>query len=129
MHYDVLIIGAGMSGLAAGIRLAYYDKRVCIVDKHYAYGGLNSYYTLEGREFDVGLHAVTNYSQPDVRAAPLNKLLRQLRLSHDQLDLKPQHFSEIRFPDHRLKFSNDIQMLTDEIAREFPSQGDVFAKL
>ena len=25
--YDTIIIGAGMSGLAAGIRLAYYDYR------------------------------------------------------------------------------------------------------
>ena len=25
--YDTVIIGAGMSGLAAGIRLAYYDQR------------------------------------------------------------------------------------------------------
>ncbi|HAH47971.1 MAG TPA: hypothetical protein DCM07_24575, partial [Planctomycetaceae bacterium] len=30
MTYDSIIIGAGLSGLAAGIRLAYYGKRVCI---------------------------------------------------------------------------------------------------
>ncbi|HEY0947484.1 MAG TPA: FAD-binding protein, partial [Opitutaceae bacterium] len=29
-HYDVAIIGAGMSGLAAGIRLAHFGKKVCI---------------------------------------------------------------------------------------------------
>ena len=42
MHYDVVIIGAGMSGLAAGIRLAYFQKRVLILEKHYAFGGLNT---------------------------------------------------------------------------------------
>ena len=42
--YDTLIIGAGMSGLAAGIRLAYYDQRVCILEQHYSIGGLNSFY-------------------------------------------------------------------------------------
>lgn len=129
MHFDVIIIGAGMSGLAAGIRLAYFEKRVCIVEKHYAYGGLNSYYTLDGREFDVGLHAVTNYVSPDVRAAPLNKLLRQLRLTREEFDLKPQRFSEIRFPNHRLQFSNDIQRLTDEVATTFPDQIDGFKRL
>ena len=30
--YDTVIIGAGMSGLAAGIRLAQYDKRVCSLE-------------------------------------------------------------------------------------------------
>jgi cation diffusion facilitator CzcD-associated flavoprotein CzcO len=29
-HYDVAIIGAGMSGLAAGIRLAHFGRKVCI---------------------------------------------------------------------------------------------------
>ena len=41
--YDTVIIGAGMSGLAAGIRLAYYDQRVCILERHYTIGGLNSF--------------------------------------------------------------------------------------
>ena len=42
MHYDVVIIGAGMSGLAAGIRLAHFEKSVCVLDKHSTPGGLNS---------------------------------------------------------------------------------------
>jgi phytoene dehydrogenase-like protein len=129
MHYDVVIIGAGISGLAAGIRLAYFDKRVCIVEKHHTCGGLNSYYTLDGRNFDVGLHAVTNYVPPDVRGAPLNRLLRQLRLAHDELDLREQRFSEIRFPGRRLRFTNDIEVLTEEIAREFPREIDRFRRL
>ena len=59
--YDTVIIGAGMSGLAAGIRLAYYDQRVCILERHTTIGGLNSFYRLSGRNYDMGLHAVTNY--------------------------------------------------------------------
>ncbi len=135
MHYDALIIGAGMSGLAAGIRLAYFGKSVLIVERHYAYGGLNSYYQLHGREFDVGLHALTNYvpapggtSPPGIRNAPLNKLLRQLRLERDELDLCPQTFSEIRFPERRLRFTNDIAVLTEEVAREFPKAADAFRR-
>ena len=69
-HYDVVIIGAGMSGLAAGIRLAYYDQRVCILERHTTIGGLNSFYRLRGRNYDVGLHAVTNYASPGTRTGP-----------------------------------------------------------
>ena len=66
MKYDAIIIGAGMSGLAAGIRLAMYDKKVCILEQHVISGGLNSYYQRRDPrggliEFDVGLHALTNY--------------------------------------------------------------------
>ncbi len=129
MHYDVVIIGAGMSGLAAGIRLAYFDKRVCIVEKHYAFGGLNSYYTFNGRKFDVGLHAVTNYASPEKRSGPLPKLLRQLRLTREDFDLCPQRYSEIQFPDRRLRFTNDIGVLISEVAREFPGEVDNFRRL
>ncbi|MFH1110229.1 MAG: NAD(P)/FAD-dependent oxidoreductase [Planctomycetota bacterium] len=129
MHYDVVIIGAGMSGLAAGIRLAYFDKRVCIVEKHYAFGGLNSYYRLGGRDFDVGLHAVTNFASPEHRNAPLNRLFRQLRLSRDDFDLCPQRYSEVRFPGRRLRFTNDVKVLVDEVTREFPPDADNFRRL
>ncbi|MBI1826333.1 MAG: NAD(P)/FAD-dependent oxidoreductase [Planctomycetes bacterium] len=129
MDYDVVIIGAGMSGLAAGIRLAHFEKRVCIVERHYAYGGLNSYYKLEGREFDVGLHAVTNFCNPGDRHAPLSKLLRQLRLTRDDFDLRPQHYSEVQFPDQRLRFSNDFQFFTEEVHQKFPREIDGFLRL
>ena len=79
MKYDTLIIGAGLSGLAAGIRLAYYGQSVCILERHTTIGGLNSFYRLRGRNYDVGLHAVTNYAPPGTKTGPLSKLLRQLR--------------------------------------------------
>ena len=129
MHYDVVIIGAGMSGLAAGIRLAYFDRRVCIVERHNVCGGLNSYYVRAGRQFDVGLHALTNFVPPGVKSAPLPKLLRQLRISRDELDLCEQHWSEVRFPDRRLRFSNDFGLLEQQVAETFPRQIDGFRRL
>ena len=128
MDYDAIVIGAGMSGLAAGIRLAQFDLRVCIVERHYNFGGLNSFYTLGGRRFDVGLHALTNFVKPGVRDTPLPKLLRQLRISRDALDLCEQSYSAISFPGRRIRFSNDVQLLIDEIAREFPDETDNFLR-
>lgn len=122
MHYDAIIIGAGMSGLAAGIRLAMYDKKVCILEKHYVLGGLNSFYNIKARKFDVGLHAVTNYVAKNAKGAPLTKLLRQLRIPYDELGLRPQNFSEIVFPGKQLTFTNDFQHLINEIAEKFPKQ-------
>jgi phytoene dehydrogenase-like protein len=127
--YDVIIIGAGMSGLAAGIRLAHYDKRVCILERHYTIGGLNSFYRLNGRDYDVGLHAVTNFSPKGTKRGPLARLLRQLRFKWDDFALAPQIGSTIAFPGARLNFSNDIELLQTEIAREFPSQVDNFQRL
>jgi len=129
MDYDVLIVGAGMSGLAAGIRLAYYGKRVCIVEKHYRVGGLNSFYNLGGRKFDVGLHAMTNYVPKGVKLAPLPKLLRQLKLKAEDFALYPQRMSVIKFPNKTLRFNNDFNFFVQEVVDNFPTQADNFQKL
>ena len=129
MDYDVLIIGAGMSGLAAGIRLAYYDKRVCIVEKHHRVGGLNSFYNLRGRKFDVGLHAVTNYVPKGVKLTPLPKLLRQLKLKREDFALCPQRVSAIKFPDKTLKFNNDLDFFVQDVVDNFTAQADNFQRL
>jgi phytoene dehydrogenase-like protein len=133
--YDAIIIGAGMSGLAAGIRLAMFGKRVVILEKHSIPGGLNSYYQRrnfeEGgvRQFDVGLHALTNFIKKGEKGKPFSKLLKQLRLSWDDFKLKEQTHSVIHFPDAQLKFSNDFELLRSEVHARFPHEVGNFEKL
>jgi len=129
MDYDVLIIGAGMSGLAAGIRLAYYGKSVCVVEKHYRVGGLNSFYNLGGHKLDVGLHAMTNYVPKGVKLSPLPKLLRQLKLKAEDFALCPQRMSAIKFPNKTIRFNNDFGFFVQEVVDNFPRQADNFQKL
>jgi phytoene dehydrogenase-like protein len=127
--YDTIIIGAGMSGLAAGTRLARFGKKVCILERHSAIGGLNSFYRQRGRTYDVALHAVTNFSPKGTRVGPLAKLLRQLRFAWEEWALAPQLGSVIIFPGASLRFSNDISLLESEIRCHFPRQIDNFRRL
>jgi phytoene dehydrogenase-like protein len=129
MSYDVLIIGAGMSGLAAGIRLAYYGKKVCILEKHHRVGGLNSFYSRDGHKFDVGLHAMTNYVPKGTKSTPLPKLLRQLKLKAEDFALCQQCGSAIKFPGKTLRFNNDLNFFVQEVVENFPAQADNFQKL
>ena len=129
MAYDTVIIGAGMSGLAAGIRLAHYDQRVCILERHYAVGGLNSFYRQRGRTLDVGLHALTNYVPKGTKSGPLSRLLRHLRLTWDELALVPQIGSTIAFPDVRMHFNNHFELFVSEVRRFFPKQVDGLMRL
>lgn len=134
-NYDAIIIGAGMSGLAAGIRLAMFDKKVAIVEKHTIAGGLNSYYQRRNkdlggvRKFDVGLHALTNFAIKGERRKPLTKLLKQLRIPYDSLNLQEQSHSLIHFPETILKFTNDFEVLRSDVHAKFPNQKDNFEKL
>src|ERR1017187_1622991 len=116
-QYDVAIIGAGLSGLAAGIRLAHFGKRVCIFERHSSVGGLNSFYSIGGRKYDVGLHAVTNFVPPGVKGTPLGKILRQLRIDREELALRPQKGSRVAFGPG------------GGVATQFPRQAQGFARI
>ena len=127
--YDTIIIGAGMSGLAAGIRLAHFDQRVCILERHDRIGGLNSYFRRHGRNYDVGLHAVTNFTPKGTHRGPMARLLRQLRFAWEDWSLSPQIGSSIVFPGVTLDFSNDFELFEAQVHRHFPRQKDPFRRL
>ncbi len=127
--YDAIIIGAGMSGMAAGIRLAMFGKKTLILEKHTISGGLNSYYRRGKRDLDVGLHALTNFAKAGERKRPLTKLLKQLRIPYDEFQLSQQSYSQIQFPETTLNFTNDINLLIQEISDYFPDQVDGFLQL
>lgn len=127
--YDAVVIGAGMSGMAAAIRLGMFEKKVLLVEKHTIPGGLNSFYRRAGRNLDVGLHALTNAVAKGARGAPLTKLLKQLRLPYESLNLSPQTHSLISFPEMTLQFSNDFNEFDDQVKSEFPKEAEGWNKL
>ena len=72
---------------------------------------------------------MTNFVKPGIKAAPLNRILRQLRIRREDLNLSEQKRSRIAFREADLKFSNDFELLLSEIDREFPDQVDGFREL
>ena len=128
-RYDTVVIGAGMSGLAAGIRLAQAGGRVAVLERHSLWGGLNSFYKKSGRRWDVGLHALTNFVPKGQRGHPLSKVLRQLRVPYDALQLGEQKGSRTVFPDAQLRFSNDFELLRSQVHEAFPAQASGFDAL
>lgn len=130
MHVPLIIIGGGLSGLAAAIRFARFIPDVLLLEQHSRLGGLNSYYYRNGRIFETGLHAITNYAAPKDKKAPLNRLLRQLKIKRKELDFHQQLQSEIRFLGHEsLLFSNDFALFDSEVRRSFPESYQGFQKL
>ena len=130
MHVPLLIIGGGLSGLAAALRFARFIPDVLLLEQHSRIGGLNSYYYRNKRLFETGLHAITNYAEAKDKKAPLNRLLRQLKIKRKELDLHEQNHSEIRFIGQKsLRFSNDFSLFCQEIESKFPKSHQGFTEL
>jgi phytoene dehydrogenase-like protein len=126
----LLVIGGGLSGLAAAIRASRFLPQVLLLEKHSRLGGLNSYFYRNKHLFETGLHAITNYAAPGDKHAPLNRLLRQLKLRRDQFSFCQQFESEIVFPKAaRLSFSNDSHLLIDGVHVNFPKSAERFDTL
>ena len=130
MKVPLVIIGGGLSGLAAAIRCARYSPGVLLLEKHHRPGGLNSYYHRRSYLLETGLHAITNFAPEEAKQAPLNKLLRQLKLRRKNLEIYPQTTSEIHFPGPTsLLFSNDFDTLKSSIEDSFPGSRKAFSEL
>lgn len=127
--WDVIIIGAGLSGLGAGIRLAIANKKVLMIEQHSVVGGLNSFFVKNGILYDVGLHAMTNFVPRGAPHHPLTQLCRQLRIPYDALQLEEQRASKIQFPGVTLTFTNQFEHLLSDVRTYFPQEIDGLLKL
>ena len=130
MRAPLLVIGGGLSGLAAAIRAARFIPGVLLVEKHSRLGGLNSYFYRNNTLYETGLHAITNYAEPGDKQAPINRLLRQLKLRRKDFSFCQQMKSEVIFRHFEsLTFSNDVDVLNSEVRIKFPRAAARFQKM
>ncbi|MHC5110238.1 MAG: phytoene desaturase family protein [Planctomycetota bacterium] len=56
-YYDVIVIGSGLAGLTAANYLGKMGRRVLMLEQHYNYGGMATWFRRKGGHiFDISLH-------------------------------------------------------------------------
>jgi len=116
-HNDsAVIIGAGLGGLAAAMRLGAKGWRVTVLDRLDRPGGRGSSVTRNGHRFDLGPTIVT-------MPALLEELWQACgRDFHSDIDLRPMDpFYEIRWPDgSQFRAYPDTERMIEEVRRLSP---------
>lgn len=113
MDADVIVIGAGIGGLSAAIRLAATGRRVLVLERNAAVGGKMSEWTDGGFRWDTGPSVVTMRPVFEEFFASLGRRLEAY------LDLQPvEPLTRYFYPDGvRLDLSRVLARTLEQIAR------------
>jgi all-trans-retinol 13,14-reductase len=123
---DAIVVGSGVSGLAAACLLAEAGLRTTVLEQHSVAGGLLQRFRRKGIPFDTGFHYVGGAGE----GGPLERYLRRLgvleRLALTPLD--PDGFDEIHLPGRRFAFPVGISRIASDLGRAFPGEREAAAR-
>jgi prolycopene isomerase len=118
MPYDVLVIGAGLSGLTAAGLLAKRGLHVAVIDPNFTPGGSCGIFKRNGVTFDQGSAMLFGFGERGFNAHRFvfNCLEEPIDvIKHDLLYC-------VNFQGNRIRFWADLDMFAEELAQVFPAE-------
>ncbi len=125
MKYDVIIIGSGIGGLAAGAMLAKYaNKRVLILEQHTKIGGLTHTFRRKQFEWDVGLHYVGDLESGSL----FRKLFDHVTGGRLHWQKMPSPFERFFFPGLTIEQPDSLSEYQKILCSHFPGAATDIAR-
>lgn len=151
-RYDVIVIGSGLAGMTAANRLAKSGRSVLLLEQHYNFGGLATWFRRKGGHiFDISLHgfpigmikSCRKYWTQEIADSIVQlKSIRfanpqfQLQTTFDRADftrlliekfgIRPETVERFFDTARRMDFYDDQTMTTRELFEQFfPGRSDV----
>ena len=114
--YDVIVIGAGMGGLACAALLSKWGYRTLVLEQHYLVGGYYSSFERSGFRFNAGAMEITGLWE----GGPFDLFLRELGLKReDYFTTNSYHY---RLGDWRIEPFESLEGLIEQLSRLFPGE-------
>jgi phytoene dehydrogenase-like protein len=114
--YDVIIIGAGISGLVCGCYLAKAGMKILVIEQHDKPGGYCTSFKRKDFSFDAAAHSFGSYRE----GGNFRKIIGELGV--DAM-IKINRFDPsdiIITPDFKIAFWNDVNRTIDDLTKIFP---------
>ncbi len=121
----VVIVGGGLGGLAAGVRLVQAGVRAVIVEQHRETGGYVTAFDRKGYTFDPAMHAIPAGAPGDFFHEQIEALGIEDAVS---LIKVPEGFSTV-LGQRRFQFPNNPDELFDSLAHAFPPEREGLRRL
>lgn len=119
-HYDNIIIGAGIGGLACATTLAMCGESVLVLEAHYSLGGYTHVFKKGGYEFNPGLHYD---GQVGYSGHPLNSLFSTLSDNKIEWNLYQNTSYRIQYQQENDEYliPGGVQSFIETLHRHFPN--------
>ncbi len=110
MGKNIIIIGAGISGLSAGCYAQMNGYNTSIFEMNKIPGGLCTAWQRKGYTFDISMHMLTGS-----RSGPIHRMWEELGVAGNFRFHYHDHVSVIEGMGRKLKFSTDRKKLEDDM--------------
>jgi len=118
-QYDVIIIGAGLSGLVCGCYLAKAGMKVLVAEQHYKPGGYCTSFKRQGFIFSAAAHFLGG-----IKNGNLGKIFDDHNIDKIVKIKKYDPSNIIITPKYRVSFGDDLEKTIKEFQDNFPDESD-----
>lgn len=116
-HFDVIVIGSGMGGMACASALAHFGQKVLVLEQHYVAGGMTHTFKRKKFEWDVGVHALGEMGDNRLPG----KLINWLSDGKVKMNAYGHPYETFIFPDgYKFEYPNSKEEFKENLIKDFP---------
>lgn len=119
--YDAIVIGAGLGGLSAALKLALDGAEVLLLERHNLPGGFATSFVRGRFEFEVSLHELSDVGSPEKKGAVRRFLEDELGIEVDFLPVPEAYHLILENKGIDLKLPFGVDNFIKTIAGEVPA--------